>query len=76
MTPGLRAAALLAEDGRLVAGDAALGGAVVPANRDDLAVVRGASLVLVAQVDGRPLRGLLRADMKTAAAMAEAGRTA
>jgi hypothetical protein len=75
MTPGLRAAALLAADGTIVAGDTSLGGEM-PANQPGPVTVRGNDLSLVARVDGPLLPGLLRADLATAVAAAEAGRGA
>jgi hypothetical protein len=71
MTPGLKAAALLDADGRVVAGDAALARAQAAEQRDTR-VVRGARLTLVARAGGPVLRALLEADMATALAAAEA----
>jgi len=74
MTPGLHAAAIVAEHGRVLAGDAELGAAAE--EQAGVEVVRGAALTLVARVGGGALRGLLEADMATALAVAERGRAA
>jgi hypothetical protein len=73
MAPGLEAAALLGADGRVLAGDRALAG-VLTADMADVIVVRGPVLTLAARVEGPLLRGLLRADMAMAVAVAEATR--
>jgi hypothetical protein len=72
MTPGLRAAALLAADGRVLAGDADLA-ALDAGDGGDALALRGAAMTLLARVDGPVLRGLLDADMATALAAAEPG---
>jgi hypothetical protein len=70
MTPGLRAAALLAADGRVLAGDPVLA-ALHARNGGDALALRGGGLTLLARVDAPVLRGLLDADMATALAAAE-----
>jgi hypothetical protein len=70
MTPGLTAAAALAADGRVLAGDPALAVSHASPARDTR-VVRGAQLTLVARVDAPVLPTLLEADMGTALAAAE-----
>jgi hypothetical protein len=80
VTPGLRAAAVLDADGRVVAGDAALGrevaGAAGAAAGAGPHVVRGERLTLAARVDGPVLGGLLAADLGAAVALAEHDRAA
>lgn len=75
VTPGLRAAALLDGDGRLVAGDPSLAGSG-GAREGDVRVARGRALTLAARVSGAPLRGLLEADLAATLAAAEGGRSA
>jgi hypothetical protein len=65
LSTDLQAAAVLAADGTVVAGDAALGPRVAAAD-PALVVVRSASRVVAAQPGPRAFRRLLELDVRTA----------
>src|SRR3954452_20608341 len=77
MVPGLRAAAVLDEHGRVLGGDPALAAAGAPAAPPaGVVVVRGSAMAVAVEVDAPVLDGLLRRDLTTVLAALEGQRGA